>query len=106
MGDVLQVGGRTYQNVSFAVSGEFGGLCAWTGRDGGPADNQVNCLAAGGDWFANGTRVAINCSIASTGYSYRGAPSNLWAIMSTYSAAKNLRIAGQALSSPPQTCSG
>lgn len=104
--DVLQVGGRTYQNVSFAVSGEFGGLCAWTGRDGGPADNQVNCLAAGGDWFANGTRVAINCSIASTGYSYRGAPSNLWAIMSTYSAAKNLRIAGQALSSQPQTCSG
>jgi hypothetical protein len=104
--DVLQAGGRTYQNVSFGVSGEFGGLCAWTGRDGGPADNQANCLAAGGDWIVNGTQVAINCSIASTAYTFRGASANLWAVMSTYSAAKNLRITGQTLSSQPQTCPG
>ncbi len=28
--DVLRAGGRTYQNISFTVNGEFGGLCAWT----------------------------------------------------------------------------
>ncbi|MFF1384443.1 Ig-like domain-containing protein [Arthrobacter sp. NPDC058288] len=102
--DVLQAGGRTYQNVSFAVNGEFGGLCAWTSRDGGPADNRVDCLAAGGDWIVNGTRVSINCSIAAAGYTFRGAPANLWAVGSTYSAARNLRVAGQTFSAQAQTC--
>ena len=102
--DVLQAGGRTYQNVSFTVNGEFGGLCGWTSRVAGTADNQVNCLAAGGDWVPNGTQLAINCTVAAADYTYRGSSANLWAIMSTYAAGKNIRVAGQALSSKAQAC--
>jgi hypothetical protein len=103
--DVLQTPGRTYQNVSFAVNGEFGGLCAWTGIDAPPADNQVNCVAASGNWMANGTRVWINCTVVSDSYAYRGNSSNLWGLVSTYAAGKYIRVAGQSFSANPLSCS-
>lgn len=102
--DVLQAGGRTYQNVSFTVNGEFGGLCAWTSYQASGADNQVNCLADGGEWMANGQVRPINCAGTNAAYTFRGSSANQWAVKSGYAAAKFVRMAGQSLSAQPLTC--
>lgn len=102
--DVLMAPGRTSQNVYFSVNGEFGGLCAWTTFDGGPADNQANCAAAGGSWATNGTLQGLNCTSTAASYTFRGSPGNLWGHGSTYSAARYFRMAGQQLNAPTQTC--
>lgn len=102
--DVLRAGGRTYQNVSFTVNGEFGGLCAWTSYQASGADNQVNCLADGGEWMPNGQVRPINCAGTNAQYTFRGSPANQWVVKSGYAASRHVRIAGQTLSGQPLTC--